>query len=69
MPETSASYFKVRDFVDSVLTDTPPPMDVYTAMDFTVPGLVSEQSIANGGAPMEVPDFRKIDFLKHIESI
>ena len=54
-------YFKVRDFVDSVLTDTPPPMDVYTAMDFTVPGLVSEQSIANGGAPMEVPDFRKIE--------
>jgi len=50
----------VRDFVDSVLTDTPPPMDVYTAMDFTVPGLVSEQSIANGGTPMEVPDFRNI---------
>ena len=51
----------MRDFVDSILTDTEPPMDVYTAMDFTVPGLVSEQSIANGGAPMEVPDFRKID--------
>ena len=54
-------YFKVRDFVDSILTDTEPPMDVYTAMDFTVPGLVSEQSIANGGAPMEVPDFRAIE--------
>ena len=54
-------YFKVRDFVDSILTDTPPPLDVYTAMDFTVPGLVSEQSIANGGAPVEVPDFREIE--------
>ena len=54
-------YFKVRDFVDSILTDTNPPMDVYTAMDFTVPGLVSEQSIANGGTPMEVPDFRNIE--------
>ena len=53
-------YFKVRDFVDSILTDTEPPLDVYTALDFTVPGLVSEQSIANGGVPMEVPDFRKI---------
>ena len=54
-------YFKVRDFVDSILTDTEPPIDVYTAMDFTVPGLVSEQSIANGGEPIEVPDFRAIE--------
>ncbi len=53
-------YFKVRDFVDSILNDTQPPIDVYTAMDYTVPGLVSEQSIAGGGAPMEVPDFREI---------
>jgi hypothetical protein len=30
-------------------------------MDFTVPGLVSEQSIANGGMPVEVPNFREID--------
>lgn len=51
-------YFKVRDFVDSILNDTVPPLDVYTAMDFTVPGLVSEQSIANGGMPVAVPDFR-----------
>ncbi len=41
--------------------DTTPPIDVYTAMDFTVPGLVSEASITNGGAPVEVPDFRLID--------
>ena len=41
--------------------DTEPPLDVYTALDFTVPGLVSEQSIANGGAPVEVPDFRNMD--------
>ena len=54
-------YFKVRDFIDSILNDTTPPIDVYTAMDFTVPGLVSEQSIANGGAPVEVPDFRKVE--------
>ncbi len=54
-------YFKVRDFIDSILTDTSPPIDVYTAMDFTVPGLVSEQSIENGGVPVDVPDFRTID--------
>ena len=54
-------YFKVRDFIDSIINDTTPPIDVYTAMDFTAPGLVSEESIANGGTPVEVPDFRKIE--------
>ncbi len=54
-------YFKVRDFVGRILNDTDPPLDVYTALDFTVPGLVSEQSIAQGGAPIAVPDFRTIE--------
>ncbi len=56
-------WVKLRDFVDSILHDTRPPIDVYDAMDFTVPGLVSEQSIANGGMPVEVPDFRRIELL------
>jgi predicted dehydrogenase len=51
-------YFEVRDFVDSILNDTQPPIDVFTALDFTVPGLVSEESIERGGAPLPVPDFR-----------
>ena len=57
----SGEYFELRDFVDSILQDTNPPMDVYAAMDFTVPGLVSEESIANGGKPIEVPNFREIE--------
>ena len=59
--DVSGEYFELRDFVDSILHDTPPPMDVYDAMDFTVPGLVSEQSIASGGMPVEVPDFCEIE--------
>lgn len=51
-------YFEVRDFIDAILHDIAPPIDVYRALDFTVPGLVSEQSIAQGGAPLSVPDFR-----------
>ena len=57
----SEEYFEMRDFVDSILHDTEPPIDVYVAMDFTLPGLVSEESIANGGKPVEVPNFREID--------
>ncbi len=59
--DVSGEYFELRDFVDSILHDTHPPMDVYDAMDFTVPGLVSEQSIAKGGMPVEVPNFREIE--------
>ncbi len=54
-----SDYFEVRDFVDAILHDTDPPIDVYRALDFTVPGLISEQSIARGGAPCAVPDFRE----------
>jgi len=53
-------YFEIRGFVDCVINDTKPPVDVYDALDMTVPGLVSEESINKGGVPMPVPDFRKI---------
>ena len=52
-------YFVIREFVDSILNDTKPPIDVYDALDFTAPGLVSEMSINQGGVPLPVPDFRK----------
>lgn len=51
-------YFEVRDFVDAIINDTDPPIDVYRALDFTVPGLISETSINQGGIPLPVPDFR-----------
>jgi predicted dehydrogenase len=53
-------YFIARDFVRAILDNRPPPIDVYRAMDYTVPGLISEQSIAQGGAPLPVPDFRQL---------
>jgi predicted dehydrogenase len=54
-------YFEVRGFVDSIINDTKPPIDVYEALDMTVPGLVSEASINQGGMPLPVPDFREIE--------
>lgn len=53
-------YFEIREFVDCIINNTEPPIDVYFALDMTVPGLVSEESIKNGGMPMPVPDFRTI---------
>jgi hypothetical protein len=46
--------------VDSIIHDSKPPVDIYDALDMTVPGLVSEVSINNGSIPVPVPDFRDI---------
>jgi hypothetical protein len=51
-------FFVGRAFARSVVEGTAPPIDVDRAMDFTLPGLVSEGSIAGGGSPVEVPDSR-----------
>lgn len=52
-------FFIVQDWVAAIRADRPPPIDVYRGLDFTLPGLVSEQSIAAGGAPLPVPDPRR----------
>ena len=44
-------YFVVRDFIAAVRSGQAPPIDVYRALDYTVPGLISEQSIAPAGRP------------------
>jgi len=54
-------YFEVMDFIDSMVDDTPPPIGIDEAMDMTLPGLVSQASIANGGVWMDVPDSREWD--------
>lgn len=51
-------YFIVRDWIAAIRRDAPPPIDVYRGLDFTLPGLISEQSIAQGGLPLPVPDPR-----------
>ncbi|CAA9306241.1 MAG: GH109 [uncultured Chloroflexi bacterium] len=53
-------YFIATDFVNAIRSGNAPPIDVYRALDYTVPGLISEQSIAAGGAPLPVPDFRHL---------
>jgi len=53
-------YFEIREFVDCIINNTKPPVDVYEALDMTVPGLVSEESANKGSIPLPVPDFRVI---------
>lgn len=58
--KSGRDYWLVRGFLDSVIDDATPPIDIYKAFDFTVPGLISEDSIRLGGKPLPVPDFRKL---------
>ena len=51
-------YFEILDFVDSIVDGTPCPIGIHEAMDMTLPGLISQASIAQGGAWLDVPDSR-----------
>lgn len=51
-------YFEVMDFVDAIHGVAPPPVGIHEAMDMTLPGLVSQESIRRGGDWLPVPDSR-----------
>jgi predicted dehydrogenase len=51
-------YLEVQDLVRSIMDDTAPPIGIHEAMDMTLPGLLSQQSIAQGSVWLDVPDSR-----------
>ncbi|GBC96429.1 Alpha-N-acetylgalactosaminidase [bacterium HR16] len=51
-------YFVLADFLAAVRGERPPAVDVHTALDMTLPGLMSQVSIAQGGRWVDVPDSR-----------
>jgi predicted dehydrogenase len=53
-------FFEVAEFIQAIRTGAPPRIELYLALDMTVPGLISQESIARGGVPLPVPDFRQI---------
>ena len=48
----------VEEFTAAIRERRPPAIDVYRALDFTVPGLCAEVSIREGNRVVPVPDFR-----------
>ncbi len=52
-------FFEVLDFVDAITGKRPNPIGIHEAMDMTLPGLVSQESIAKGSAWLPVPDSRE----------
>ena len=51
-------YFEMLDFVNAITGKAPCPIGIHEAMDITLPGLVSQQSILEDGAWLDVPDSR-----------
>ena len=51
-------YFAVMDFVEAIQGREPAPIGIHEAMDMTLPGLVSQESIRRGGEWLDVPDSR-----------
>ncbi|MFA6566589.1 MAG: Gfo/Idh/MocA family oxidoreductase [Victivallales bacterium] len=52
-------YFEVLDFIDAIQGKRAPVIGIHEAMDMTLPGLVSQQSVAQESAWLPVPDSRK----------
>jgi predicted dehydrogenase len=53
-----SEYFLFADFIDAVQGRKPPAIDIHAALDMTLPGLVSQESIRRGGEWLPVPDSR-----------
>jgi predicted dehydrogenase len=51
-------FFEVQDFLNSIVDGTPCPIGIHEAMDMTLPGLMSQESIGDGGSWKDVPDSR-----------
>lgn len=52
-------YYEVVSFVEAALGKRPPEIGIHEALDMTLPGLISQQSIMQGGAWLPVPDSRE----------
>lgn len=51
--------FLTHEFVDAVLNERRPAVDVYEAVAYTAPGIVAHQSALQGGAQLKVPQFNR----------
>lgn len=51
-------FFEILDFVDAIEGRRPNPIGIHEAMDMSLPGLVSQQSIQEGSRWIDVPDSR-----------
>ncbi len=49
--------FLTHEFIDALVNERRPAVDVYEAVAYTAPGIVAHQSALRGGEQMKIPDF------------
>ncbi len=49
--------FITHEFIDSIVNDRTPEVDIYQALAMTVPGIVAHQSALKGGELLKIPSF------------
>lgn len=54
----TSEYWLLRDFLAAVHGEQPAPIDVYTGLDYTLPGIYAVQSAEAGGSAVTVDDPR-----------
>ena len=59
-------YLEFKFFFDALRSGKPMPVDVYDAASWMVITALSEVSIANGSAPVEIPDFTEGKWLRGV---
>lgn len=48
-----------HEFIDSLVNDRPPEIDIYESLAYTAPGIVAHKSAIRGGELMKIPSFDK----------
>ena len=51
--------FITHEFIDSILNDRVPEIDIYEALACTVPGIIAHESAIKGGETLKIPLFHK----------
>jgi len=49
--------FLTHEFIDALVHERPPAIDIYEALALTVPGIIAHKSALEGGRQMKIPSF------------
>ncbi|MBA0052026.1 Gfo/Idh/MocA family oxidoreductase [Streptomyces sp. AJS327] len=55
----TSEYWMLPEFLEAVRGERAAPIDVHRGLDYTLPGILAAESVAAGGAAVEVPDSRE----------
>ncbi|MFP6597659.1 MAG: Gfo/Idh/MocA family oxidoreductase [Candidatus Hydrogenedentota bacterium] len=53
--------FLTHEFIDALMNDRRPTVDIYEALAYTVPGIIAHESALRGGERLKIPQFGSAD--------